>query len=804
MTAALSWPPPAPARLAFGTKAETLAGLRGRLEHADVPELVFFSVARWREQPAAVLGEVAERISGERLIVRSSARSEDASSASLAGHFVTVPSVPRGDVAALTAAIERVIASYSRDANASAGDQVLVQARVEHVERAGVLLTADLDTLAPYDIVSWDAAGSTDAVTSGARAELCTVVRFKHAPLPPRDPRLVPLFALARELEQLFEVEHLDIEFAFDVEGQLYVLQVRPIVTRGKPRAPRAELVAGYLGKIRDKCQKLSLPHPDLVGSRSFFGVMPDWNPAEIVGLHPRPLALSLYKELVTDAIWAYQRDNYGYRNLRSFPLLISLLGHPFIDVRVSLNSFVPKSLDRRIASKLVDYYLGELERRPTDHDKLEFNVAFTCYYPGLPRKLEQLRAHGFSDGEIDRIKFSLLQLTNDIIRPDRGLYQQDLGKVRHLELRHAQVLGSEMSLIQKIYWLVEDCKRYGTLPFAGLARAGFVATQILRSLVELGVLSDADHTAFMASLDTVARKLGRDLAAFTSRALSEAEFIRRYGHLRPGTYDIESPRYDEDLARYFAIDGVPESTSPRAFELGAAQRERIEQLLVEQGFTVSVDELFDFIRGGIEGRELGKFVFTRHLSDVLVLIERLGAECGIGRSELAYLDIRQLLHMNAEVTVDDPALHLSRIIEQNRRTYELEQGLKLPQLIKSPDDVYEFELSAAEPTFVTKRGVTAEVLGERDLSSVDPRGRIVCIRSADPGYDWLFNRGIAGLITEYGGSNSHMAIRAAELGIPAVIGCGPLLFARWSAARVLSVDCAAGHVRDVARPGVL
>ena len=25
-----------------------------------------------------------------------------------------------------------------------------------------------------------------------------------------------------------------------------------------------------------------------------------------------------------------------------------------------------------------------------------------------------------------------------------------------------------------KVYWLLEDCRRYGTLPFAGLARAGF------------------------------------------------------------------------------------------------------------------------------------------------------------------------------------------------------------------------------------------------------------------------------------------------------------------------------------------
>jgi adenylylsulfate kinase len=41
-----------------------------------------------------------------------------------------------------------------------------------------------------------------------------------------------------------------------------------------------------------------------------------------------------------------------------------------------------------------------------------------------------------------------------------------------------------------------------------------------------------------------------------------------------------------------------------------------------------------------------------------------------------------------------------------------------------------------------------------------------------------------------YAGANSHMAIRASELGIPAVIGAGEALFQRWQAARTLCLDC--------------
>ena len=46
-------------------------------------------------------------------------------------------------------------------------------------------------------------------------------------------------------------------------------------------------------------------------------------------------------------------------------------------------------------------------------------------------------------------------------------------------------------------------------------------------------------------------------------------------------------------------------------------------------------------------------------------------------------------------------------------------------------------------------------------------------LENADPGYDFIFSYNIKGLITEYGGSNSHMSIRCLELGIPAIIGIG-------------------------------
>ena len=67
---------------------------------------------------------------------------------------------------------------------------------------------------------------------------------------------------------------------------------------------------------------------------------------------------------------------------------------------------------------------------------------------------------------------------------------------------------------------------------------------------------------------------------------------------------------------------------------------------------------------------------------------------------------------------------------------------------------------------------------------------KIVLLEKADPGFDWIFSKNISGLITKFGGAASHMAIRCAEFGIPAAIGCGDILYNRLKTAKVVDLDC--------------
>ena len=71
-------------------------------------------------------------------------------------------------------------------------------------------------------------------------------------------------------------------------------------------------------------------------------------------------------------------------------------------------------------------------------------------------------------------------------------------------------------------------------------------------------------------------------------------------------------------------------------------------------------------------------------------------------------------------------------------------------------------------------------------------------ITQADPGYDWLFGQGIAGLVTLFGGANSHMAIRSAEFGLPAAIGVGENTYRKLLTASVIELSPANRILRVV------
>lgn len=777
----------------LGTKAQTLERMYGKLNMAKVLPQFTFTVEAWEQQRGEIIRGFSELEWNASVIVRSSCQCEDTQETSMAGKFESVPGV--SGIEAFQEAVDCVVSSYGAG---DSGDQILVQPMLGNVKFSGVAFTLDPSTYGNYYVINYDRTGDTFTVTSGTGESDYLYYHFKSTPIESAPEELRQLLAALGELEIFFGQDNLDVEFAVTQREELYILQVRALcMTQARvDRKQQAEALA----RIAEKIKQSNQPKPFLCGRKTAYSVMTDWNPAEMIGVRPKPLALSLYREIITDSVWAYQRDNYGYRNLRSFPLMVDFCGLPYIDVRVSFNSFIPAGLDEEISEKLVNYYIGQLVQNPQKHDKAEFEIVFSCYTLDMPQRIQILEEHGFSGEEIGKITDALRTVTNQIIDYKNGLWRRDYRKIELLSRRYQKIMESGLNDTEKIYWLLEDCKRYGTLPFAGLARAAFIAVQILKSFVVCGILSGEDYEAFMGEVDTVSSEMNRD-----REELLEAAFLKKYGHLRPGTYDITSLRYDEAPELYldYTADGHVQKAvltdckpeQPGKFRLSLGQLNQLRDALQENGLTNDVLDIMEFIRNVIKGREYGKFVFTRNLSMAIRLVSQMGSAMDISREDCSYLDIRTIYELYA--STGNVREHFLTSIQQGKKKYEMTRAITLPPVILDAGCVESFYYPDSEPNYITSFKVCGEIkvigsMGEADHIS----GKIVMIESADPGYDWIFALGIKGLMTMYGGANSHMAVRAGELGIPAVIGVGGKRFETYRKAKIVEIDALLKTVR--------
>ncbi|MBC7952328.1 MAG: pyruvate phosphate dikinase [Rhodospirillaceae bacterium] len=763
----------------FGTKAETLDRLRMVMPHAGVfCEQITIQAERWLREPEAVVAEVVARFPGQLLAVRSSAGCEDGAHASMAGAFDSVTGVP-SEAGAIAAALAKVVASYGES---SPRDQVLIQPMVTGVQISGVVLTRDLDTGSPYYVINYDDfSGRTDTVTGGAESKTLFVHRDHASSI--HSARIRKLVETVIEIEAATGSHQLDLEFCVTAGDHLFILQVRPLAASRQWTVVPDPVVKQALSSVCDQLSARMCPEDGVAGASTILGEMPDWNPAEMIGNAPRPLALSLYCRLITDGAWWRARAHMGYRPVER-PLLTALAGRPYVDVRYSLNSFLPATLPDALAGKLVDVQLARLAANRQWHDKLEFEISVTCRDFDFARQAQRLAEEGLSADELAEFERHLGALTASIV----GIGAE--GIERELEVTRTLLSTTVPEGIEGVRATFARCVAEGTVPFSKLARHAFVGMTFLRSLVARGALTQARADAFLLAIHTVAADLVEGMHDVAAGISDTAVFLARYGHLRPGTYDILSWRYDERPELYLGHSArALEQHEP--FIPTEAERSAVAALLAESGVPLPVDGLFAYISAAVAAREESKFNFTRCISDGLLALARWGEGLGLDREDLSFLTIDQLFAGSDCATLRAQA-------EAARGQYLVTRALRLPHLIAEPDDLFVVRMPLGSPNFITSASVTARAfqLGTGPVAGID--GAILMIENADPGYDWIFSHDLVGLVTKYGGSNSHMAIRCAEFGLPAAIGCGERLYGLLSAGQVLELNCSARTVRVV------
>jgi len=799
--------PPDLAHFILGTKAQTLQRLQGLVSKSRIEDQFAFTVADWRQNSAGVLQEIQKAFGRSTVVVRSSALSEDGFSSANAGAYTSVLDVSPVDPAALSVAVDQVITSYP-DGNGE--NQVLVQPMVADVQISGVVFTRTLEYGAPWYVINYDdSSGSTDSVTSGHGDghETLFIRRDRINSVVGKLPDgIAPLIPALQEIETLLDYDSLDIEFAISDHAQVHILQVRPIAVDHAALSVDENDIQRWMQQAEQQFRDLQPALFPVVGTRAVFGLMPDWNPAEIIGTRPGRLATSLYRYLVMDDIWARQRAEYGYRDVRPAPLLRSFAGHPYVDVRASFNSFIPACIDDTLAGRLVDFYLDWLLANPSLHDKVEFDVVPTCAALDFDRWQQRLSSDsGFPQSDIKTLHMALLEITRKALRRP----EQDLACTEKLKQRFDVIRRSDAPALERVRLLLSDCREFGVLPFAHLARGGFIAATLLRSAVQQEVISKAAMDDFMAGIRTVSHRLSEDARLCADGELPWQDFVQRYGHLRPGTYDITADCYASDPDRFLGpvVAAASARTPARTGELWTAARPAFMQALQRAGLCAETDApmVETFMRTSIEGREYAKFLFTRNLSMALELLADWGRQQGLDRqgldrealSDVAIEDLFAIATGSAGA--GDTCAWLAARSQEGAHWRRQARAIELPPLLGEQSDFCVFRYPVTQPNFIGATTVTAPCIElQAGQTQGDTRGCIVLVPQADPGYDWLFGQGIAGLITMYGGANSHMAIRAAEFGLPAAIGVGEARYGKLSGASSLVLDAVNRHIHVV------
>lgn len=776
----------------LGSKAETLRRIQPKLKKSKVCDQITHTWHDWKNHPERTIEEVQSKFKGQRLIVRSSSVEEDGWETANAGVFESILNVDCDDADAVRKAIESVFLSYG---DLPSHAQVLIQPFITDVTMSGVLFTCDLITGAPYYIINYDdVSGRTDSITSGQASDLRTIIVFRHEinNILTIDPRLGRVIDAAQELEQLLGYNKLDIEFAIDNKGQCYTFQIRPIAVNHTHYQIDDKKFGLHLKNAQQQFTFWQEKPPHILGNYAVFSGMTDWNPAEIIGTRPNALAVNLYNHVITEEVWAKQRSEFGYRDISPAPLVHNFCAQPYVDCRASINSFIPADLTDDCASRLVDAYLDILVENPHLHDKLELDVVFTIWVPTFSEDAKQrFKDRHVSDLDIMELEQALKKITaNALVRLD-----EDTSSVDILTERFELLIKSDLKPVDKIYQLIEDCRRFGTLAFSHAARAGFVAVTLLKSLVKLGSLNQDRMLEFQASVPTVASDFQ---SALSCHDLCVDELVKRFGHLRPGTYDVNQSAYWENPSFYFTHNKQShpsKEASENGFVFTQQELHGFQGVLDQLPIELEVPDLIQYLSRAIQARESIKFEFTRNLSVALDLMIKYGMEVlGLTREDVGYLtfdDIRAIRtgQLNEKLIQD--------FVKLRKNDFSEKHLAKLPSFICREEDFFGYEQEKSEANFITRLNIVSDLVFIQSNQNKEIMGKIIAIPNADPGFDWVFSHGIAGLITQYGGANSHMAIRCAELGIPAAIGIGDKLYEGLHEGRLM-LDCQKGRFEYV------
>jgi len=347
--------------------------------------------------------------------------------------------------------------------------------------------------------------------------------------------------------------------------------------------------------------------------------------------------------------------------------------------------------------------------------------------------------------------------------------------------------------LWHKVYLLQDKMNE----ELAGLTRA------LKKELTEH--LGEDEANALMSTISSTGELTSLGLLVGLSRLksgeLSREEYLQRYGHRGPDENELAEPRAYEDTAwidRQLAesdesLVDVAAMLAKRESEFEAACQEIAHRLPSKKAQDIA--GRIDSVAESNAVREATRSELTRLVGVIRSLFLRAGELTGL-EDGVFFLTVDELVAVLTDGDGGD--MSATAQIPARQQAYEEYKALPtLPVWIRGHFDPFQwaadpnrrgdvFDLNA--PALATALSADEVVKGQpgsagqvegivRRIDSPDEGaqlqpGEILVTGSTNVGWIPLFPRAAA-VVTDIGGSLSHAAIVARELGIPAIVGCG-------------------------------
>lgn len=657
------------------TKAESLQRLKELVKKSYIEDIVCVNVSEVFVNYDNVYEQIKECFSGDDIIIRSSLRHNGNFHNAKMLHLDATEAIDSRSKKVVEKALKNMAFMYAGNDESKLPDyfdeQILIQRYANDIVISGVAFTRDFIYKRPYYMINYETIGDSAGDLEDGKTKWIAHNTSQEF----LDYEFLSLINAIKEIEEIYgDMDALEIKFGIDAIDNVVIFQVRPLVELfDKPMALTDKEF--FDAKSFAKCDYLDTNH--------VLSDMASWRPAEILGLNPRPLDCSLYKELITSGKWNESISHFGYGNVIN-DVMQKVGNKPYISVNYSIEGLTPKKLGDNIKFKLKEYYIDKLKKKPQLHERLERDLIFNCYNFATEDKLKELLENGFSQNEIDEISDSLYEVTSNIINIYEDVFKRDfddLAKLTALRREIRSYAPLKETNIMKVYKYINDLmdaiENYGALQYIRQSRCDIIARSLLKSLADRGYFTDEEIYRFTASIETEETKFEDYIMKYIHGEIDTDEFNNAYGHLRLKTFDIRT-----DCYKHMKLEGIFDGMNNFYIRDNIClDEDKLKRALNDVGFDINSSDFIKLVTDMIKNKAYFRFEFIKSVSLILDMIAVVGELHGIDREDMSYLEIQELISYHSRDSY-------IQIIQSRRDMYHAYSYLVLPELIFNVGDI--------------------------------------------------------------------------------------------------------------------